>query len=136
LPFITEGVRNVSMKRPLNSGVIRSSSGSAMSCSTKSISQRVPMMAMSALALPEMSVVSFCCSTSHGTTSIWMSVSGLAASNFVATSSKYGPVLALYSATVTRTVAALASAVEARRPAPARSSPLDHGYLSIERSLC
>ena len=88
MPSSVPGSRSAGTKRSSTSWETTSEAGAARPSLTKSISQRVPMMAMSALTPAEMSVVSFWSSTSQGTTSIWMSVPGLAASNWVARSSK------------------------------------------------
>ena len=66
-----------------------------MSSLTKSSSHRVPMMDRSGWVPPEMSVRSFCSSTSQFTTSILTSIAGFAAWNSLAIFSKYGPVAAL-----------------------------------------
>ena len=83
------------MNCALNAGVIWSSSGSAMSSATKSSSQRVPMIERSGVVPPEISVRSFCSSTSQFTTSIFTSMSGCCVWKSLAIFWKYGPVAAL-----------------------------------------
>ncbi len=83
------------MNRPRNSALIIVSSGSAWSSFTKSSSHRVPMIEMSGLVPPEMSVCSFCNRLSQLTTSTLTVMSGLALWKSSAIFWKYGPVAAL-----------------------------------------
>ena len=83
------------MKRPLNSSSMYPLSGSTTSFSTKSTSQRVPMIEMSGAVPPAMSVVRRCCRLAQATSSMTMSISGLAASNSSAIASKIGAVWSL-----------------------------------------
>ncbi len=88
------------------------------------------MIEMSGAVPPAMSVVSFCSRLSQFTTSILMSISGLAASKSLAMPSKIAPVWLLYSETTTRTSVAAKALLVAARMATLRT-PASPRYRSI-----